>query len=136
MKRNMTTGPRLSRFLPVLLMAFLAVSCSGPTYLNGNGSGNTIPSPPAGGPPYTVTYFDFTVNTYGNPPVDGNSYASAAAVTVLGQGTLVWTGFTFKGWNTMQTMPNNLDGGNGGTFYLPGADFPINSNVYLFAVWQ
>ena len=129
---------RFWRLLGVSLAVFLALSCSNSLYNMGSGS-NNIPSPPAGGPPYTVTYFDFTVDTTGNPPVDGNSYGAGATVTVLGNvgsPMLTWYGFTFKGWNTMQTMSNNLDGGNGGTFYAPGAMFTINSNVYLFGVWQ
>ncbi len=135
-----TRSPRLG-FLAVLLIGFLAVSCSSPMYTSGGtGSGsNSIASPPAGGPPYKVTYFNFTVDTYGNTPVDSNSYAAGQTVTVLGNvgvPPLTWAGFTFRGWNTMQTVANNLDGGNGGTFYAPAATFVINSNVYLFGVWQ
>ena len=136
-------GSRLLGLSAILLMGFLAVSCSNPMYGNNNGGmgsgSNSIPSPPAGGPPYKVTYFNFTVNTYGNPPVDNNTYAAGATVTVLGNvgaPPLTWTGFAFKGWNTMQTIATNLDGGNGGTSYAPGATFTINSNVYLFGVWQ
>lgn len=148
MKRTEIAGrrSRLLGFLGILIIGILAVSCSNPMYGNntgGMGSGsNSIPSPPAGGPPYTVTYFNFTVNTYGNPPVDPNSpYLDGKTVHVLdnvGTPPLTWTGFTFKGWNTMQTVPNNLDGGNGGTFYPvgTGATFVIHSNVYLFGVWQ
>lgn len=137
-------GSRLSGFLAVLFTGFLIVSCSNSTYgynssgTNG-GTGYNIPSPPPGGASYTVTYFDFTQNTSGKPPVDNNTYAPGAKVTVLGNvgnPQLTWPGFTFMGWNTMQTVPNNLDGGNGGTFYAPGNTFPINSNVYLFGVWQ
>ena len=106
----------------------------------GMGSGsNSIPSPPAGSAPFKVTYFNFTVNTYGNPPVDNNSYNDGDLVTVHGNDgapALTWTAFAFKEWNTMQTMANYLYGGNGGTFYLPGAQFNIHSNVYLFGVWQ
>ena len=143
MKRNGIEGRRsvLLGFLGVLLIGFLAVSCSSPMYTSGGArpGGYSIPSPPAGGPPYKVTYLDFTANTYGNTPVDSNSYAAGATVTVLGNvgaPPLTWTGFTFKGWNTMQTVADNLDGGNGGTFYAPGATFTINSNTYLFGVWQ
>ena len=110
-------------------------------YTNGGTSSGSysIPSPPPGGPPYTVTYFNFTQNTNGKPPVDNNRYAAGATVTVLGNvgsPPLTWSGFAFTGWNTMQTVANNLDGGNGGTSYLPGATFQIKSNVYLFGVWQ
>jgi len=134
---------RLLGFLTILLIGFLAESCSIATNAYGNsgmsGGMSSIPSPPPGAAPYTVTYFNFTVNTNGNPPLDTNAYAAGATVTVLGNvgnPQLTWLGFTFKGWNTMQTAANNLDGGNGGTFYAPGATFQINSNVYLFGVWQ
>ena len=39
-------------------------------------------------------------------------------------------------YNASRILFDNLDGGNGGTFYAPGATFTINSNVYLFGVWQ
>jgi hypothetical protein len=135
-------GPPLLGFLAILFIGLLVLSCSNPmnyTTSSGANGKTSIPSPPPGGPPYTVTYFDFTVNTSGSTPVDSNSYAAGATVTVLGNvgvPPLSWAGFTFKGWNTMQTVANNLDGGNGGTFYAPGATFEINSNLYLFGVWQ
>ena len=40
-------------------------------------------------------------STSGTVPVDGNSYATGATVTVLGAGTLTRTGYTFNGWNTV-----------------------------------
>jgi hypothetical protein len=143
MKRNGIEGERSRKlgFLAILVIGFMAVSCSNPMYGNGgtNPGSNGIPSPPPGMAPYMVTYFNFTVNTYGNPPVDSTQHAAGATVTVLGNvgnPQLTWLGFTFKGWNTMQTVANNLDGGNGGTFYAAGDTFQINSNVYLFGVWQ
>ena len=132
-------GSRVFGFLAILLIGFLTVSCSNTMYGGGTGGSNNIPSPPAGGPPYHVTYFNFTVNTTGNPPVDSTAYNPGDMVTVkgnVGAPPLTWAGFTLIGWNTMQTVPDNLDGGNGGTFYAPGATFTINSNVYLFGVWQ
>jgi hypothetical protein len=135
-------GSRLLGFLTILLIGLLAESCSIATSTypgSGTPGGTNIPSPPPGTAPYKVTYFNFTVNTSGNPPVDTNAYAAGATVTVLGNAgnpMLTWPGFTFKGWNTMQTVANNLDGGNGGTSYAPGDKFQINSNVYLFGVWQ
>ena len=48
---------------------------------------------------YTVTY-NSNGSTGGTVPVDGNSYATGATVTVLGAGTLTRTGYTFNGWNT------------------------------------
>lgn len=117
------------------LLVFLG-ACSSPM----SPTGFTIPNPPAGGPPFTVTYYNFTVNTTGNTPTDPTSYGTTnTTVTVLantGTPALSWPGFTFIGWNTKQVSANNLDGGNGGTFYAPGAQFTITANTYLFGVWQ
>lgn len=102
------------------------MSCSSPA--PGGGGGN-------GGPPYTVTYKNTTINTTGNVPVDSNQYAAGATVTVLGNtGPLVWTGFTFEGWNTQDN--GGTDGGGGGTFYTPGSTFIINSSVTLYGEWE
>jgi hypothetical protein len=137
-------GNRAAKLCLVLVLAILAGACSNPAgsnnYGNNINSGNfTIPSPPAGGPPYTVTYFNFTVNTTGNTPTDPHSYAAGSTVTVLGNTgspMLSWPGFTFMGWNTKQTIANNLDGGNGGVSYAPNDTFTINANTYLFGVWR
>jgi uncharacterized repeat protein (TIGR02543 family) len=78
---------------------------------------------------YTVTY-DGNGNTGGAVPVDGNAYAPAATVTVLGNtGNLVKTNFVFTGWNTLA---------NGqGTHYEPAATFAMGgANVTLYAEWK
>ena len=76
---------------------------------------------------YTVTY-DGNTNTGGTAPVDPNSpYAANSTVTVLGQGTLTKTGYSFNGWNTLA---------NGtGTAYAAGNTFTITANTTLFAQW-
>jgi uncharacterized repeat protein (TIGR02543 family) len=78
--------------------------------------------------PYTVTYFGNT-NTGGSAPVDGSSpYTSGSTVTVLGNtGSLVKTGYTFAGWNTVAN--------GSGTSYSPTSTFTINANTTLYAQW-
>jgi uncharacterized repeat protein (TIGR02543 family) len=78
--------------------------------------------------PYTVIYNGNT-NTSGTVPVDGSSpYIYDFIVTVLGNtGTLVKTGYTFAGWNTM------ADGS--GSSYSPTSTFPITSDITLYAKW-
>ena len=83
----------------------------------------------SGGATYTVTYDD-NDSTSGTVPVDANTYATGAPVTVLGNtGGLVKTGFVFTGWNTQ------ADGL--GTHYNAGASFNMGSaNVTLWADWR
>ena len=78
---------------------------------------------------YTLTYSG-NGNTGGTAPVDGsNPYVGGATVTVLGNtGSLVKTGYTFAGWNTL------ADGT--GTNYSPGNTFLMPAaNTTLFAKW-
>lgn len=76
---------------------------------------------------YVVSY-DGNGNTGGAAPVDQSTYSQTKTVTVLGQGTLTRTGYTFAGWNTAQ------DGS--GTAYQPGDTFPMPlGGVTLYAQW-
>ena len=77
---------------------------------------------------YTVTYNGNT-NTGGTAPVDASSpYSYLATVTTKPAGTLVKTGATFAGWNTLA---------NGtGTYYGVGGTFSIAANTTLYAVWD
>ncbi|MDR3001404.1 MAG: InlB B-repeat-containing protein [Fibromonadaceae bacterium] len=76
---------------------------------------------------YTVTY-NGNGNTGGTAPVDTNSpYLSGATVTVLSEGSLVKTGYTFNGWNTA------IDGN--GASYVTGNKFDITANTILYAKW-
>lgn len=78
-------------------------------------------------PTYTVTY-NGNGNTSGTAPVDGSSpYTSGSTVTVLGQGTLVNSGFNFTGWNTAAN--------GSGTPYAAGSTFTIGANTTLYAQW-
>ncbi len=79
---------------------------------------------------YTVTY-----NANGGTgavPVDASSpYVQGASVTVLGQGSVVRTGYTFDGWNTAANGT-----GNGGTDYAADDNFTMDTvNVTLYAQW-
>ncbi len=77
---------------------------------------------------YTVTY-EGNGNTGGSVPVDGNTYAPGAGVTVLGNvNSLTRTDYVFSKWNTA------ADGS--GTDYNPGDTFNIAANTTLYAKWQ
>jgi uncharacterized protein (TIGR02145 family)/uncharacterized repeat protein (TIGR02543 family) len=78
-------------------------------------------------PTYTVTY-----NANGGDvttiPIDANTYAQSATVTVKAPGGLTRTGYNFNGWNTA------ADGT--GTSYASAATFAMgNANVVLYAKW-
>ena len=75
----------------------------------------------------TVTYLGNS-NTGGTAPVDGTSYASGAAVTVMGAGSLVKSNAIFTGWNTAAN--------GSGTSRAAGTSFNITNNTTLYAQWQ
>ena len=75
---------------------------------------------------YHVTY-DGNGETGGSVPTDATDYNRNATVTVLGNGSLVKTGYTFDGWNT------KADGS--GTNYTAGNTFSISQDVTLYAQW-
>jgi uncharacterized repeat protein (TIGR02543 family) len=78
--------------------------------------------------PYSVTY-DGNGNDLGtNPPVDSNLYVSGQTATVLGQASLLKSGFAFDGWNTQS---DSL-----GTNVSPGSGLTITGSVTLFAKWK
>jgi uncharacterized repeat protein (TIGR02543 family) len=79
-------------------------------------------------PTYEVEYVS-SGHTTGDPPEDPNEYEEGEEVTVLDQGTLLRTDYTFEGWNTQDDL--------GGTTYAPGGTFDMGSlNVSLFAEWE
>jgi uncharacterized repeat protein (TIGR02543 family) len=73
---------------------------------------------------YTVTY-DANEGT-GSVP-DSETVEAGKNHTVLSGGGLSRTGYTFAGWNTQAK--------GGGTSYMAGNSFPVNSNVTLYAQW-
>jgi len=82
------------------------------------------------GTAYTVTY-NGNGSTGGAIPVDASSpYASGATVTVKANtGTLIKSGYSFTGWNT-------LADGSGTTYAASGsATFSIAANTTLYAQW-
>ena len=77
---------------------------------------------------YAVTY-DGNGNTGGSVPVDGSTYLFADPVTVLGNTeSLVKTGCTFAGWNTVADGSGTTY--NGGNIFFMG-----DLNVTLYAQW-
>jgi uncharacterized repeat protein (TIGR02543 family) len=77
--------------------------------------------------PYSVTY-DGNKNTDGSAPVDNMRYASGQSATVLGNGALVRTGYSFVNWNTISN--------GSGTSYDIGASISITGNLILYAQWS
>src|SRR5450830_531599 len=74
---------------------------------------------------YTVTY---DANGGTGTQTDGSSpYLTGATVTVLDQGSMLYTGYTFSGWNTVAV--------GGGTAYAAAATFTITADTILYAQW-
>jgi uncharacterized repeat protein (TIGR02543 family) len=79
-------------------------------------------------PSYTVTY-NGNGHTSGSAPIDNNSpYLEGNLVTVLNQGNIVKTGYSFLGWSTSSTA-------NTATF-TAGDTFTIHNDITLYAVWK
>lgn len=78
--------------------------------------------------PALFVSYDANGATSGTAPSDGNNYEPNDDVTVLGQGTLTRTNYTFTGWNT------ESDGS--GTPYDENDHFDMpDEDVYLYAEW-
>jgi len=77
---------------------------------------------------YTVTYYG-NGNTGGTVPVDSGTYLAGATTTVLSNtGSLVKTGYTFTGWNTLAN--------GSGTARATSSTITIGSaNITLYAKW-
>ncbi|MCX7843123.1 MAG: fibronectin type III domain-containing protein, partial [Clostridia bacterium] len=74
---------------------------------------------------YTVTYLG-NGNTEGQAPPP-SSRTSGQSETIASKNTLVKTGYTFGGWNT---LPTGL-----GTTYQPGDSHNFGTNTLLYAKW-
>ncbi|MDR2016162.1 MAG: InlB B-repeat-containing protein [Burkholderiales bacterium] len=72
---------------------------------------------------YTVEYLGGG-NTGGTAPTDATEYFENDEVTVLNEGSLVKTGYTFTGWK-------DQDGNN----HAPNSKFTIEKNMTLTAQW-
>jgi uncharacterized repeat protein (TIGR02543 family) len=77
-------------------------------------------------PQYTVT-FNANGATGGAAPAPQTAY-SGINITIPEQGTLVYSGKTFGGWNTQSN--------GAGTNYASGAQYTVTADVTLFAVWD
>jgi len=77
-------------------------------------------------PQYTVT-FNANGATGGSAPAPQTVY-SGISITIPGQGTLVYSGKVFGGWNTQAN--------GGGTNYAAGATYTVTGHVTLYAKWQ
>jgi uncharacterized repeat protein (TIGR02543 family) len=100
------------------LLALVLVSCN-----------NNSPTQPAS-PKYTVTY-NGNGNTGGTTPIDANTYAQGATVTVKANtGTLVRTGYSFAGWNTLADGTGNSYAASGSATFIMGS-----AGIALFAQW-
>jgi len=79
------------------------------------------------GPTYTITY-NANGATSGTVPTDSNSYHKGDTVTVLDEGTLARSGYTFEGWCL---KANGL-----GSIYSPGDSLDMGSDdAILYAIW-
>ncbi|MGO4699481.1 InlB B-repeat-containing protein, partial [Paenibacillus sp. 2TAB26] len=68
-------------------------------------------------------------NTGGDEPTDSKTYQSGESATVLGNtGSLVKNGYTFAGWNTLET-------GNGTSYAVDDTITMDMGNVTLYAKW-
>jgi uncharacterized protein (TIGR02145 family) len=106
-------------FLPVLFF-FNCAQLSGPAQLE------KLDFVPTGTTTYTVTY-NGNGNTGGSVP-SAQMKMQGVALTLSGNtGSLVKTGFTFAGWNTV------ADGS--GTDYSGGASYTADAGVTLYAKW-
>ncbi len=109
----------------LLLLGLLMVSLSACGGGGGDDDANPTQTP---NPTYTVTY-DGNNNTSGSVPADTSGYEAGATVTVLGNtGSLVKTGYSFAGWNTLAAGT--------GTTYAQAQTFTMGSaNITLYANW-
>ena len=76
-------------------------------------------------PEYTVTY-DANGATSGTVPAAPTNYPGGVKVSILGQGTLRRSGYTFLGWNGSST--------GAGSLYAPGYTFASKTTT-LYALW-
>ncbi len=75
---------------------------------------------------YTVTY-DENTSTGGTVPSNQTKTHDVTLVLASNSGSLVKTGYTFAGWNTLAN--------GSGTDYAQGANYIANAGVTLFAKW-
>ena len=99
----------------ILFFAFAIIACTPGGWGTDKTSTNTV-------------MYNGNTNTDGTVPIDTNTYLPTFTVTVLGNGTITKTGYTFAGWNT-QADGNGTDRAPGSTFAMGSSD------VILYAKW-
>lgn len=78
-------------------------------------------------PSFSV-YYNGNGNTGGTVPSDNNAYKEGSTVNVLGNGSMIKSGYAFKGWSTTN---------NGAVTYTAGNTFKMSSyGITLYAVWE
>jgi 6-phosphogluconolactonase len=119
-KQNKYLSRRFNATFVILLfsMVFVFPGCGG-----GGGGGSS-----SSGSTHTVTY-NGNGNTGGSVPVDSNTYQQGNTATVIGNtGSLVKTGHSFAGWNTLAN--------GSGTTYTQGQTITAGTaNITLYAQW-
>ena len=99
----------------ILFFAFAIIACTPGRWGTDKTSTNTV-------------MYNGNTNTDGTVPIDTNTYLPTFTVTVLGNGTITKTGYTFAGWNT-QADGNGTDRAPASTFAMGSSD------VILYAKW-
>jgi uncharacterized repeat protein (TIGR02543 family) len=95
------------------------------TNAGGSVTSNTVTLWVSAAPTYSVIYI---ANGGTGQVTDPNRYTAGATVTVLGQGNLARTGYTFTGWNTIAA-------GNGTSYVANNTFLMPAGNDTLFAQW-
>jgi len=73
---------------------------------------------------YTVT---FSANGASGAAPDAQTVDPGTVITLPGEGTMIYAGKMFDGWNTQAN--------GGGTSYAEGASYTVNATISLYAKW-
>jgi len=73
---------------------------------------------------YTIT---FSVNGASGAAPDAQTVDPGTVITLPGEGTMIYAGRMFDGWNTQAN--------GGGTSYAEGAPYTVNATISLYAKW-
>gem|GEM_PF-3771955 len=96
-------------------------------YAKWQSDATSTPTPANEAKPYKITY-DGNGNTAGSAPIDSKKYGQNEKATVLSQGTLVKTGYSFSGWS--KNKSDALAAYSVNSTLIIGTE-----NATLYAVW-